>query len=88
MSDEAWRRGFDRLEYVVKEAGRQGKEIWPPSYAAFLGYCEKPAGEMAHKLLPSNLDPKAPPLLLPDKDSQERAKKAGRENLDQMKQLF
>lgn len=30
------------LEFKLKEAGRNGVEAWPPSYAEFMGYCEAP----------------------------------------------
>lgn len=49
IDDEGFKRGFDRLETDVREAGRQGDESWPPSYAAFVGYCEPPVGYAAHK---------------------------------------
>lgn len=44
ISDEGFKRGFDMLEHKLKEAGRNGTEAWPPSYAEFIGYCEPPAG--------------------------------------------
>lgn len=44
LSDEDFARGFEQLEFMLKEAGREGRELWPPSYAEFLGYCEKPVG--------------------------------------------
>ena len=60
LTDDMWRRGFDTLEYRVREAGRYGDEIWPPSYAEFVGYCEPPAGYAAHKKFPVGLpEPKS-----------------------------
>ncbi|MEW5248896.1 hypothetical protein [Microbulbifer discodermiae] len=80
LNDAAWKRGFDRLEFMVREAGRQGDEVWPPSYAAFLGMCEKPHGEMAHKLFK--------PLALPDKAAQERSRSIGSKTLGDLKSMF
>jgi len=49
LSDDDWRRGFDRLEHDVRESGKLGEQAWPPTYAAFVGMCEPPVGQQAHK---------------------------------------
>lgn len=49
LSDEEYQRGFTMLEARVREAATLGEEEWPPSYAGFMGLCEKPFGSMAHK---------------------------------------
>lgn len=88
LTDAEYQRGFARLEYLVREAGRKGEDLWPPSYAGFLGYCEPPIGQRSYKLFPSNIDPKAPPLALPDKAAQERARKAGTVELEKLRGFF
>ena len=49
LTDEQWRRGFDKLEFNVKQASKDGKVSWPPSYAEFLGMCESCPGWSMHK---------------------------------------
>lgn len=99
MTDEAWKRGFHQLEFLVKEAAIQGEDVWPPSYAGFLGYCEKPHGEIAHKNRQAIIDGRAwiwsddlhkyiSQGCLPDKATQERVKKTGAEALKNMQDLF
>lgn len=80
ISDEQYQRAFQQLEWRVREAKRIGDEEWPPSYAGFLGLCDKPHGEMAHKVF---TQPQ-----LPDKAAQERSKQAGESALSDMKSLF
>lgn len=52
LSEDDFARGFKQIEFLVKEAARQGDELWPPSYAGFIGYCEKPHGEIAYRYFP------------------------------------
>ncbi|MFD1216390.1 hypothetical protein [Microbulbifer celer] len=81
LSDTQWRRGMDHVEYKVREAARQGgDDEWPPSYAAFLGFCDPRPGSQMYKSFE--------PLKLPDKGAQERAQEAGARALDEMKSLF
>mgnify|MGYP000442255477 CR=1 FL=1 len=80
LSDDAWKRGFEIVEFNVKDAAKSGDEYWPPSYAAFLGYCEPPVGSIAHRYFPR--------LGIPDKTSQERSKAAGSKELEKMKSMF
>ncbi len=42
LRDEDFKRGFEELEFRVKQAGQKGDSVWPPTYAEFMGYCEKP----------------------------------------------
>ena len=80
LTDEAWKHAFHQLEYEVKEASRMGEEIWPPSYAGFIGKSERAHGELAHKYFP--------PIGLPDKTAQERAKAAGEKEMRKLRSLF
>lgn len=80
LSNEAWRRGFDRLEFQVRDSARQGDEAWPPSYAAFLGMCDEPEVKALHKPFARRA--------LPDKGAEERARKAGETELSRMLNLF
>jgi hypothetical protein len=56
ISDDGFKRGFDMLEYRLKEAGRNGTEAWPPSYAEFIGYCEPPIGSKMYSKNLTTLD--------------------------------
>ena len=80
LSDEDFKRGFDQIEYLVRDAARQGDEIWPPSYAGFIGYCERPFGAKAHKPFKQ--------LALQDKTAVEAARAEGKKQLDHLKSLF
>lgn len=80
LSDEQYQRGFYMLEHKVREAARLGEDEWPPSYAGFLGYCERPHGAIAHRRFTQ--------AQLPDKTAQEKARKAGAEELDKLKGMF
>lgn len=75
-------KGMEFVEHEVMEAARLGekKEVWPPSYAKFMGFCQIGSEEAAHK--------KFEPLKLPDKTAQEKAKVAGERELDKLKSLF
>lgn len=75
-----WVRGFEQLEWRVREAGRLGEEEWPPSYAAFVGYCEPPVGSQAHKVFPK---------ALPEpKEVIHRRKQQGREYCARLMSMF
>lgn len=80
LSDDDWKRGFSAIEYRLKEAGRQGDTLWPPSYAEFLGYCEKPHGEAAYKSFQKRLP--VPP------EFESKRKKAARKEIDSMMGMF
>jgi hypothetical protein len=80
LTDDDFRRGFEQIEFLVKEAARQGDEIWPPSYAGFLGYCEKPHGTQAHKYFPRTG--------LPDKTAREREREIGRNEVKKLQSMF
>lgn len=80
LTDAEYQRGFMQLEFLVREAARQGDELWPPSYAGFLGYCEKPHSEQAHRYFSQQA--------LPDTTAQERAKAAGNREIRKMRALF
>lgn len=49
LSDADYQRGFYMLEHRVREAAMLGEEEWPPSYAGFLGLCERHHEAVAHK---------------------------------------
>lgn len=75
-------KGMEFVEHEVTEAARLGekKEKWPPSYAAFMGYCQIGAEEASHKLFE--------PLRLPDKTARERSQSVGISTLDSLKSMF
>lgn len=70
LSDEEYQRGFHMLEHKVREAARQGDEEWPPSYAGFIGLCEKPVGSQAHRIFDRS-------RALEDKTEKERQRQVG-----------
>ena len=81
LTDKAWARGMEAVEFRNREAARNGQtDNWPPNYAEFLGMCEPPPGSAAHKPFEK--------LALPDKSAQERAHKAGQSALEAMKGMF
>lgn len=80
LTDEAWQRGFNQIEFLVKEAARQGEEAWPPSYAGFIGYCERAHGELAHKYFPQ--------LGLEDKTKRERDLEIRKSELKKIQDLL
>lgn len=80
LSDEAYQRGFWMLEHKVKEAARMGEEEWPPSYAGFLGMCERPHGEMAQRYF-------SPPAL-EDKTKKERDREVGKREAKKLLEQF
>jgi len=34
-------RGIEHLEEHIRDSVRTGNEVWPPSYAEFIGHCHK-----------------------------------------------
>jgi hypothetical protein len=72
--------GMGKLEYTCSRNAQAGDESWPPSYAEFVGHCTSNWETAAHKPFER--------LALPDKGKQERARKAGAEELARMKSLF
>jgi len=81
LTDEEFKRGVDQVEYNIREAAKFADDIWPPSYAAFLGYCEKPHGHQAYKSF-------KPVPRITDKNMINRRKKAGRLELGKMRSMF
>lgn len=81
LTDEDWARGFREVEFRVREAARMGDEIWAPSYAAFLGYCEKPVGAPAHRYFDRS-------AALEDKTAKERRRQLGLENCSKLLGMF
>lgn len=80
MTDAQWRRGMDHVENSVRESARQGDEVWPPSYAAFLGMCDPRPGSKMYRPFE--------PLKLPDKTAQERAIAQGEKTISDLKAMF
>ncbi len=80
LSEKQWRNGFEKLEFEVQEAGRRGKQVWPPSYAEFIGMCEIDPGASAHKLFV--------PRLPEPKEVKSERKEKGRQRMDSIKSLF
>lgn len=70
LSDAAYQRGFNQIEFLVKEAARQGDEMWPPSYAGFLGYCEEAPRSAMYKHFP--------PIGIEDKTKREKDREIGK----------
>lgn len=82
LTDEQWRRGFNRIEHDVRIASTAGDESWPPTYAAFLGFCSEPScgyGGMykKHRLA----------LPIPEEERQKRKAK-GRAEIKAIKSIF
>lgn len=90
MTDEQWRRGFAQLEFMVRDAARQGEDMWPPSYAAFLGMCdgpkeqEDPRKKALHKFVTPYFKVEA----LEDKTAIERSQAIGSSTLESLKSMF
>jgi len=87
LTAEQWRRGFQVLEQKVREAARQGEDMWPPSYAAFLGMCDEPEGQHK-KALHQFVTPYFVANSLEDLSKKEEAQKLGEQTLDTLKTLF
>jgi hypothetical protein len=90
LTDEQWARGFERVEFSVREAARQGNEAWPPSYAAFLGYCDEPdkPDDPHKKALHQFVTPYWKVKQLEDQTKKERAKETAETELGKLKSLF
>lgn len=71
VSDSQYDRAFEKIEYRAKQAAREDRIPWPPSYAEFLGYCESSAN--SHMYQNYNAYPLALPEPKADKDKR-RAK--------------
>jgi hypothetical protein len=68
------------LEFEAEQAGRKGEEIWPPSYAEFVGKCSQNKGVAAHKQFTPSL---------PEPESAKAERKAkGRERLATIKGIL
>ncbi|WP_299947582.1 hypothetical protein [uncultured Microbulbifer sp.] len=81
LSEMAWRRGMNYVEYRNQEAARQGEiDSWPPNYAEFVGMCIPAPGEHIFRAFE--------PPKLPNKTAQERSRVVGRQTLDSLKSLF
>lgn len=81
LTDEQWARGFRTLEQRVREAGRQGDVIWPPSYAAFLGFCEEAPKARGHRYFDRS-------TALEDKTERERRIEIGRRECKSILSMF
>ncbi len=80
LTTNEFQHGMTQLEERAKRSGQLGEELWPPSYAEFIGLATQHWETAAHKPFPK--------LALPDKGAQERAKVAGAKALGEMKSLF
>ncbi|WP_299947777.1 hypothetical protein [uncultured Microbulbifer sp.] len=81
LSEMAWRRGMNYVEYRNQEAAQQGEfDSWPPNYAEFVGMCIPIPGSQIFRAFE--------PKKLPDQSAQERSKVVGRQTLDSLKSLF
>lgn len=78
LSDTAWQRGIEAVEYRNQEAARNGKtDSWPPNYAEFIGMCQPAPGSAALKPFK--------PLALPDGQAKAKAREKGAEELAKMR---
>lgn len=80
LTPKQFKFGMEQLESRATKAAQRGSEMWPPSYAEFIGIATESWETKAHK-------PYAAPAL-PDKAAQGRARKAGAMALNDMKSLF
>ena len=40
LGDDQWLRALNRCEKDLINAGKEGREMWPPSYAEFIGFAQ------------------------------------------------
>ena len=40
LSNDEWLRALNRCEKDLISAGKEGREMWPPSYAEFIGFAQ------------------------------------------------
>jgi hypothetical protein len=73
-----FKSGWAVLEKRVENAGREGKDLWPPTYAEFLGMCTRNHETRAHV-------PFKPESALEDLGAKEAAKEAGAQAIADMR---
>ena len=80
LEDGQWLKALGRCENDLISAGKEGREMWPPSYAEFIGFAQpEKAASGAYKVF-------APALPISDemKASRKAAAKVGCKNLMSM----
>ena len=79
---ENFQTGMAGLEKRAEDEYRNGVEMWPPSYAEFraLAFPESGRDTQAHKYFDR--------IALPDKTAQEKARAAGKCELDRLMEMF
>lgn len=80
LTDDQFKKGFERIEFNVKSSAAEGKESWPPSYAEFIGLCEDMPGYQAHKYF-------IPKLPVSD-EIKSRRRSIGELEIEKMKSMF
>lgn len=81
LKDAGWRRGMEKIEYMHREAAKQGDlDIWPPNYAAFLGLCDAPPNAQIYKHFRTPI--------LTNQDAVDRSKKIGIKTIAHLKSIF
>ncbi len=81
LTEKDFTYAFQRIEFEITQRKRDGEEdLWPPDYASFIGYSQRPHGEIAHRYFPH--------LALPDKTAQERADAVGKVVINDLKNMF
>lgn len=83
LTDDQWKRGFENVEHEVRDKKRDGEIAWPPSYAEFLGLCDR---DDTQKYIPEHKY--FPPIGIEDKTTREKRRLLGIEKCGQLKGIF
>lgn len=80
FTPKEWGRAYARIESDVKQAARQGDDLWPPSSVAVIAYSEPPVNSGMYR--------RFKPLGIEDKTAKEKRKELGRKEISKIKALL
>lgn len=77
LTEQEFAYGMKKLEERATALFQQGEEMWPPSYAEFIGLCSEPKTCPAHKYF-------EPTKKLEDKTAREKRRQLGQEQCSKL----
>ena len=93
MTDDEWARGVNALEVRVADEAAKGEQMWPPTYAEFVGICKPPTKAEGEKRGSYNdffaRDENGLAIQLPEPiEYRTKRKKAGESSLNKLMGMF
>ena len=88
LTERQFADGIRELEHRAEQAGAQGKELWPPSYAEFRGMALNPSGsDWEHRRIEA-ADRERAARTLTHQPSPDERKRIARQHMDQIRRTL